>query len=386
MDKKIKGYTNTLEWEADFKPQRISVMSFTYADRDMFDCGGVEIGFLKELHGMQKYLRLHTSEKTSWHSVESEVIQPFGSEPAIRRKIEQSGNFMRVITDVLIKTAMSLEFLKIDTIRIRGEWEDITIYYQSLRENSEILSQKIDIKDIDEKEISFKAIPLAVVFTDKNGIQLEIGTGYDLWRWNNAARFSADSKFILKKEKNYILFERIPVLWKNEREMQKFNFRFSWYFAWGKKPLTEGKVQEKAANLLFQNNKLTGYQAGICDYKLDYANWPESARSSNSNEPCFSSRQTAKLLKDFLRKALSKLGDEDKSINLHEVSSHICVNSGHLERNKLETFIHWDYWDMMVFWEWANNFFVSNKKKFILNSNNPIMSFLPSSRGMSDSN
>jgi hypothetical protein len=383
VDKKISGFTNALEWEADFNPRRVTVMSFSYAGRDLFDCDGVEIGFLKEVHGMQKHLRFHTADKTSWYSVDSKVIQPFGPEPIIGRRIEQSGNFMRVTTDVLIKSAMALEFLKIDTLRIRGEWENITVYYQSSRESFYVLSKEIDIENIDNKRVLFETIPLAVVFTDKNGIQLEIGTGYDLWRWNNAARFYAENRFVIKKEKDYIVFERTPILWENEHEIKKFNFRFSWYFAWGKKSLTERKSKKKIATLLLQANKLAAYQAEICDYKLDYSNWPTATKSSNSNEPCFASRQTENLLKDFLRKTLPKMSERDKFICLHGVLPHICSNSGHMERNKPEIFVHWNYWNMMVFWEWANNFFASNDKKFaFITDSQSLLSYLPSFRGM----
>ncbi len=385
VDKKITGFTNALEWEADFKPRRVAVMSFCYAGRDLFDCEGVEIGFLKEFHGMQKHLRFHTADKTSWYSVDSKVIQPFGPEPVIDRKIEQSGSFMRVTTDVLIKSAMSLEFLKIDTLRIRGEWENITVYYQSSPEGFDVLSKEIDIKNIENKRVLFETIPLAIVFTDKDGIQLEIGTGYDLWRWNNAARFSSENRFVIKQEKDYIVFERTPILWDHEHEMQKFNFRFSWYFSWGKKSLLEKKTQKKITTLHIQDNKLTAYQSGICNYNLDYSNWPATTRSTNSNEPCFASRQAENLLKDFLRKTLPKMSERDKVICLCGVSPHVCSKAGHMERNKPETFVHWDYWDMMVFWGWANNFLANNDKKFaFIPDSQSLLSCLPSFRRMSE--
>lgn len=385
MNKNIAGFTNILKWEANFGQCLDNVMSFNYAGRRLFDCDGVEIGLLKEFHGIQKYLRVHTADKTSWYSVNSKVIQPFGSEPVIERRIEQSGNFMRVTTDVLIKSAMSLESLKIDTLNILGEWENITVYYQSSRESFDILAKEINFKSIDNKGILFETVPIAIVFTDKNDIQLEIGTGYDLWRWNNATRFCAKNRFIIKKEKDYIVFERIPILWKNEHEIQKFNFRFSWYFAWSKKSLAKKKTQKKPGILLLQDNKLTGYQFGICDYKLDFSNWPVTTKCSNSNNPCFTSRQTENLLKNFLRKTLPKMSERDKFICLHEVSPHICSNSRHMERkNILETFIHWDYWNMMAFWGWANNFFANDNKKFAFIPNNQsLLSCLPSFKGMS---
>lgn len=384
-DKRITGFTNGLEWEADFKSHRGSVMSFGYAGRELFDCGGVEIGFLKEFQGVQKHLRFHTADKIPWHSSDSKVVQPFGTEPVIGRKIEQAGNFMRVTTDVLIKSAMSLEFLKIDELTIRGEWENITVYYQPLLESFDILVKEIDIGNAEDRRISFKTIPLAVVFTDKNGVQLEIGTGYDLWRWNSSARFCAENKFVIKKEKDYIIFERTPISWENEHEIEKFNFRFSWYFAWGKKTLIKRKAQKEVTALMLHDNKLAAYQPGICRYKLDYSNWPEATKSSNSNEPCFASRQTENLLKDFLRKTLPKMSEKDKFICLHEVYPHICFNSGHMERNKPNAFVHWNYWNIMVFWEWANKFFANNGKKLAFVPNNQsLLSCLPSFKGMSE--
>ena len=384
-DKKVSGFANTLEWKADFKPRRVTAMSFSYAGRDLFDCDGVEMGVLKEVHGMRKHLRFHTADRTSWYSVDSRVIQPFGPEPVVDRRIEQSGNFMRVTTDILIKRTMTLEFLKIDTLKIRGEWENITVYYQSSQESFNILVKNIDIEKIDDRGVLFETIPLAVVFTDKDGIQLEIGTGYDLWRWNNAARFCAKSRFVIKQEKNCIVFERMPVLWDNKYEIKKFNFRFSWYFSWGKKSLTERKTKKLIATLLLQNNKLTAYQSGICDYKLDYSNCPEAAKSSNSNKPCFASRQTENLLKNFLRKALPKMSESDRVICLHGVSPHVCSNSGHMERNKPEIFVHWDYWNMMIFWEWANNFLANSDRKFVfIPDSQSLLSCLPSFRSMSE--
>lgn len=386
----LNGVTNKEKWFFEYKNTNKNTFSFSFAGRDIFESEGVELGFLKETQGLTKSVRPHYSEKTKWSSVDSETVLPFGSEPKIKRSCEQASNHFRVTTDVSVFSKIALESICVDSLKIKGEWKEIDTYCQKNLESQEIVKETISTEDLSTKGINFDYAPIAIVFRDENGIEVEIGTGYDLWRWNNSDRFAAKRLFSIKKEKGCILLNRKPLVWKSEYEISKFNFRYTWYFAWRKSDVedTEKKSspRRKTETLEIVNNKLVPANesfTSVANVSI-LANWPESACASNKTEPCFASRQTENLLKHFVRSTLTNnIKDREKKLTLRDVDPQICLKASHLERAKLQAFTHWDYFYVMAFWEWANRYLAISGRNFCITlKNDSILAELPSASGL----
>lgn len=391
MTTQLNGITNKEKWIFEYKHTAKNIFSFSFANKNIFESEGVELGFLKEAQGITKSVRPHYSEKTKWSSVDSKTILPFGSEPEIRRNCEQAGNHFRVTTDVSVFSKIALESICVDSLKIKGDWKEIDTYCQKdYLDSQEVVKATIVIENLSNKEIIFSYAPLAIVFRDESGIEIEIGTGYDLWRWNNSDRFHAQRLFSIKKEKGYILLERKPLIWNDEYEISKFNFRYTWYFAWRKfNPEEKEKKcssRRKIETLKIINNRLVPANesfASMANVSL-VADWPESSCSSNKVDPCFASRQTENFLKHFVRSTLTNnIKDREKKLTLRDVDPKICFKASHLERAKQEKFTHWDYFYIIAFWEWANKYLATSGRNFCITlKDDSILAELPSASGL----
>ncbi len=390
MTTEISGNTNKEKWVFKYRNTLKNIFSLNFAGRDIFESEGVELGVLKETQGIVKSVRTHYSEKTKWGSVDSETILPFGSEPKIKRKCEQAANHFRITTDVSVFSKIALESVSVDSLKIKGEWKEIDTYFQKKPDSQEIVKKTISVEKLNTEAIIFDYVPLVVVFKDENGVEVEIGTGYDLWRWNNSDRFNAKNLFTIKKEKSYILLDRKPLIWQEEHEISKFNFRYTWYFSWTKSVLDEkGKKsspRKKVETLEIVKNKLVPVNSdftSLSNVSL-LANWPDNACASNKTEPCFISRQTENLLKNFVRSTLTNnLKDREKNLTFRGVEPQICFKANHLERSKQDVFIHWDYFYIMAFYEWANRFLANSGRNFHISiKKDSVLAELPSAKGL----
>lgn len=391
MATELKGSTCKEKWLFEYKSSSKSIFAFSFAGREIFESEGTELGILKETQGICKAIRPHFSEKTNYCSVDSETVLPFGSEPRIRRKCEQAGNHFRITTDVSVFSKIAMKSLSVDSLKIKGDWKEIDIYIQKSFGSQEICKESLAIDKLSGKGISFSIVPIAVVFKDEAGIELEIGVGYDIWRWNNAERFNAKSAFSIRKQNDYIIFERKALIWESEYEASKFNFRYTWYFSWiksdSKTADKKGSARRKTETLQIKNNKLipeNNEYTSLANISIGQSSWPETASVSGLNVPCFASRQTENLFKDFIRSTLfNNIKDREKNLTLKDVEPHICFKASHLERASQSVFIHWDYFYIMAFWEWANKYLSGAEKNFhIAVKSDSIFAELPSAKGL----
>ena len=376
MSTELTGSTFKEKWSFSCKNSSKSIFSFFYAGNEIFESEGSELGVIKETSGLVKAIRPHFSEKTAACSVDSETLLPFGSEPRIKRKCEQSANHFRVTTDISIPAKIAVDSISVDSLKIKGDWTQIDIYSRKSINCPEISKETLSSDHISSKGLILGNIPMAIVLRNADGLEIEIGAGYDLWRWDNSARFKATASFTLKKQKNFILFERKPFLWKEDHEISKYNFRFTWYFAWGFAESEKSSTKRKSEMLEINNNKLIPVN-NSCSSLANVALPSEKLQ-------CFASRQTQNLLKDFIRSTLSNnLKDREKNLTLRSIHPQICSNPSHMERAKEEGFLHWDYFYIMAFHEWANRFLSDSGKKFhIAVTPDSILSALPSARGL----
>ncbi|HBM15224.1 MAG TPA: hypothetical protein DD381_02595 [Lentisphaeria bacterium] len=392
MTTELKGTTCKKKWFLNYKKSSKNIFSFSYADQEIFESEGVELGIIRENSGLTKAVRPHFSVKTAGCSVDSEILIPFGSEPRIKRKCENIANHFRITTDISVPSKIAVDSISVDPLKIKGDWTEIDIYTLNHQTSTKINKETFPVENLTSKGLSFKLIPIAVVFRNNDGLELEIGAGYDLWRWNNSQKFDAESIFVIKKLKDSILFERKPFVWKSDHEISKYNFRFTWYFSWVKfenKTLESKQSPKRKVEILdLINNKLAPVNtkfSSLANVALS-ENFPEAACSSSEPFPCFASRQTENLLKNYIRSTLSNnLKNREKNLTLRKIQPQICFKGSHLERAKSAHFAHWDYFYIMAFFEWANRFLSEADKNFhIAIDENSIMANLPSAYGLAN--
>ena len=194
-------------------------MLFKYNGFEILKNCGVELGILKEKSGFEEKCRLHQNDKNDWFWLETETRHPFGPEPLIRHKYEQAGNHIRVTTDIQISRQLQMENILIDNLSIPGKWKEIHIFDYE-KTSGEIYKKEHLVKDI--TEINLEHVPLVVLFIAEDGTRLEIGAGFDLWRWSINDLFDADACFIISKEtQGTLTFTRKVATWKNKFTIPK---------------------------------------------------------------------------------------------------------------------------------------------------------------------
>jgi hypothetical protein len=382
-------------WNAEFNIFGTGDMCFTYRGNALLKSEGIELGMLKETHGIEKICRSHSSSKTGWSWVETETFHPFGSEPVVKRKWEQAANHIKVVSDIIIRATMPVDHISIDSLKLFGQWSKVLIFSQLNSDSAEISIEELDLSNFVGKEIKFSHIPLVLLFTAEDGTELEIGAGYDLWRWHEAAsRFGGTEEFVLKGIDEGLLFDR-KILFQNESfELDKDNFRFSWYFAWGDVNDKKASVNCNSCILLTPSGKklVSNNSTENHVYCLDNAHWPLTAvvkknKKTGNNEhnyPCFCSRQTGNYLKSWFRSLYNKINDQDTDVYLCNADTHICFNASHMVRGKRKNLIHWDYIYLLGFWEWASKCLGYSDISFhIIFNSDSIFANLPSVRSLS---
>ncbi|HJO95636.1 MAG TPA: hypothetical protein QF753_19735 [Victivallales bacterium] len=374
-------------WEAEFDIAGTGDMAFSYNNRTLLKSRGTELGMLKELNGISEYTRTHTSEKTDWQWVDSKTIHPFGSEPVIKRKWEQASNHIKVVTDITLHSETPMKYMKIDTLEVPGKWSKILIIGQNSIDDLNISVKELDVASLEKNEYKFDCIPLVVLFKAEDGTMLEVGTGYDLWRWSHADRYEAECNYSLIFKSDGILFNRQPFVWNNDHAFPRINLRFTWYFAWGCE--SENSTADVAKNILeIRNKKMTVNKiTDTNSYKIDNSLWPKTAIAENNNSsivtPCFSSRQTGNLLKKWLRSLFPKVESTGENIILNNIDPGLCLNSSHMERGNNKNTLHCDYLYIMSLWEWANKYLGEFESNFLISiREDSLFKNLPSAKGL----
>jgi len=405
MSVKIQSDSGKKEaWIAEFNTLGAGDMQFLYNGKTVLKSEGIELGLLKEIHGIEKICRSHLSHKTGWSWVETETSHPFGSEPLIKRKWEQAANHIKVVSDIIIRAVTPMDHISIDSLKIPGKWNKVLIYSQLDTESTDIRIEEFDLSDFLGKEKKFNFTPLVLLFVAEDGTQLEIGAGFDLWRWHEAeSRLNGKIEFALKGTDEGIVFDRNVFFSEEEYEVGRDNFRFSWYFAWGNVndkassiannscsclvPSGKKLVSEKINKTLATSKEETElYNEVNHAYYLDNSKWPISAvvEGNENMFPCFCSRQTGNLLKSWLRSMYNQMKDQGSDIYLSEVDVHICSNSSHMIRGNRKKLIHWDYIYLLAFWEWANKYISESDAHFYITfSKDSSYLDLPSFKGLS---
>ncbi len=372
--------TKKSEWSMEFNNSGPGTAVFLFKHKKIFEFEGLTLGILKESGGIEKKCRPHFSEKNSSHRIETTTFHPFGSEPVIDRKWEQFSNYFSITTDLQIKYDFPLKELNVDTLKILGKWQTLKIFFYK-RENLSISVKNYNLADSKNK-IEFTEIPLLLVFENENGFQLEIGTGFDLWRWNCSKKFNVSKNFEILIEDDFIYLTRSPLTSQDEFIIQKNNLRFNWYFSWkNNHEIIKNESIPVKTKLIYDGKSLTTETKNNSSlvFELIHDN-----KNSSANELYYCSKQFFNVFKTWLRSFVNKLESQnDFTIIFILKEPHVCKNGSHVGRSGQETkFIHWDYDYIFKLSEWANRFLSSTNTTFTVTFESGIFNSIPSASAL----
>lgn len=323
------------EWRAEFSLAEETFMKFYLGGRLMADLEPVQINKQFEAQCLPKKARIH--QKIDGLSLEYDVsnLIPFGSEPEIHRDFYFTDGFARVIQDVSPGKHAAVEKLNLGRMSLPGPWSRIAVVRIAGAGKSFPELQWVKPDGKTDKVLFAEPFPfLAVILEAPDGKRFELGCGDDLWRWGisgELARCSAEFKVAVVGDS--VEIDRKPVLFDTENddtvEIEKRTWRFKWYFAWSDAPALEMSSDRK---------KII----------LDMADFTEEG----AKHSCVHSIFTRKKLRQTLRGIIANHTGAD--IVLTNTQAHICSRQSHLDNGSKKSFLHWDAWDLMELFTWAN--------------------------------
>ncbi len=326
---------NTDAWRAEFSLAEETLMRFYLGGRLMLCLKPLQINTQSEAQSLAKKARIHRKIDGLSLSYNASTLIPFGSEPEINRDFDFSDGFARVIQDINPGRQAAAEKLTIDSMTLPGPWSRIAVVRIPTAGKSFPQLEWIDLDGKADKVLFDESYPfLAVILESPDGKAFEIGSGDDLWRWGIAGDLpGCSAKFSVRAGKESAEIVRTPILFDTGSEdtskAERRSWRFKWYFAWS------GTALEKAAS---------GSERITLDM-LDFA-------EKDAKHPCMHAAFSRKKLRQALRGVIG--GKENADIVLINAGTRICAQKSHLDRSTRKNFLHWDAWDLMELFVWAN--------------------------------
>jgi len=287
----------------------------------------------------------------------SEGHFPFGAEIALRQNIRYAANHARITTDLRWKKGAALKKeLAIGSALLPGNWDRVLVFpadgklpaWQTLTAGT---------------FHRFSPLPLSLVFRNQHGQSLEIGTGDDLWRWQNGllAKAQTDAPCIeLNIQDDGILFKRLVSINPNEEEFfpEPRDYRFTSFLAWSAPALRQNTTapSEPVALEIRPGEGLSRKQLLECGstpcVSLDFSqlDLPRQAMHSLSQGYCWESKITQK----SVRKLIRQLADFSTTGFLQitgGLSPGLCDDPVHCSRKNKA--LHWDLSAILDLTSWT---------------------------------
>ena len=325
---------NTDAWRAEFSLAEETLMKFYMGDRLMLNLKPVEINKQSEAQCLPKKNRVHQKLDGLSLSYNISNLIPFGSEPRIDRDFHFADGFARVLQDINPGKHAAAEKLNLGAMSLPGPWSKIALVRVPGAGKSFPQLEWIEL-DEEAKDLFDESYPfLAIIAETPDGKRIELGCGDDLWRWGAAGNLAdCTAKFSVKGNKDSIEIVRNPIIFDTESkdavEVERRTWRFKWYFAWS---------DALALEMSSDREKIT----------LDMADFVEE----KVKHPCMHSIFSRKKLRQTLRGIFAN--NENTDIILTNTQAHICNQERHLDRSTKKNFLHWDAWDLMELFVWAN--------------------------------
>jgi hypothetical protein len=215
--------------------------------------------------------------------------------------------------------------------------------------------------------------PLALVFEQHDGRRVEIGTGPDVWRWEEGLEAGPEAgSYKVMLEADGLRLVREPLMTCLGHEPRPRPYRFQWYAAWAAPrgtaaaPAAVGGI----AVAVGENRKLSFAESPpeaepVLVWDCGRQSWPPAARAcpapaappavGEAVQPCFASDSAARLLRTLVRGLRGRFADGG-TLLVRGLAPALCFEPAHPGRRKgQDTMAHWDVGSLLDLGVWARN-------------------------------
>lgn len=195
--------------------------------------------------------------------------------------------------------------------------------------------------------------PPAVVFEREDGLFVEIGTGSDLWRWEECLGAGPENgSYKIFLEADGLRFDREPLMCCGEFEPVSRPYRYTWYAAWGRQlpqpEAPQGEPIRCAKGSLEAEFSIPSGARPAFTLDASAIAWPASACQAPSSLALASGRRPvpcleSSLVQKVLRRPIRRLRElPDGILVLKGLNPGCCWDAGHMEKNHRPFVSHWD--------------------------------------------
>lgn len=329
--------------------------------------------------------------------VETKGVFPFGNEIRFSQVCRYAANHARFTFDFnWPKNTEVKRHLGLGNLFLPGEWRRLLILPPAPPLGSAPKPAWREIPPASEENMMlghWHSPPLAVVFERPDGTRLEVGTGSDIWRWQNsfgAGPENGSYKIIL--EKDGIRFIREPLMCCAPFTPPARQVRFTWYMAWYGKSFAASKSTRADSPLSLDKSKklalpetLEANQA----FSIDLAalvvpaamrkslSAADFIRGKTSGTACWENNAANKMVRAFIRQLAAKY--DGGELRLKGLLPQLCFVPGHVDRKAENGIVHWDMGAILDLTTWIRR---TLGDAWTLRLENRLVESLPSLRGI----
>jgi len=304
-------------------------------------------------------------------TVVTEGYFPFGNEIKFAHTCRYAANHVRVTFDFNWPRGMTVKRrLGIGSMVFPGQWTRFFCVPPALHmaEGREPHWQTIPAWDGKPVMIGhWHRPPLAVVLERADGSAIEIGTGTDVWRWEQCMGLGPEcASYKLHLQEDGIEFVREPLMCCEEYAPDPREYRFSWYAAWRSSSWPKGAATASGSNPLILSP--SGIDAALPDDDelharclVDAPAFAESARRTASaldqarglrtDALCWQSPITQKAFRRGIRQIAAR--HSHGTLQVDGISAAPCWDPVHVHRRNVDVLAHWDVVPLLDMGVWT---------------------------------
>jgi len=304
--------------------------------------------------------------------VETSGFFPFGGEVRMRRVCRYAANHVRVTLDVDWPAGMEVRrHFSTGDLFLPGEWQRMLVVPPPPWRLSEGGWAPYELRlappaDDGERMIAhWHRPPLAIVLRRRGGVQVEVGTGVDVWRWQHALGAGAENgswKVLLSRQG--VRLVREPLMTCAGFAPAPRSYRFTWYAAWAgsgwSPPNASGAVPVKFA----ENGSpqapgeadapLLQFRVPEMPVRPEWRRAPamaEYVRGRRDAAPCWCAPPVQRRFRRFIRQLAARY--PRGVLILRGLEPGTCWDPAHVDRSDPDGTPHWDLPDLLAMAEWT---------------------------------
>ncbi len=392
----VLSHDNRL-WQATHCPQRLSGGNqVVLPGGDVVACdGGVRVDDLPPASAVLDRFRAYHRGGSA--VVESEGFYPFGNELRLSQSWRYAGNHVRITHDLNWPRDTRVDrHLSLGDVLLPGRWKRFYLLPPALH-----LAEGVNPgwRDIPADTPPGTMIghwhrpPLAIVCERDNGTRLEIGTGSDLWRWEQSLGAGPESgSYKLIVEADGLRFVREPLMCCLPFTPNRQIYRFKWYMAWWSPAFPAGRQLPAAERIRLDDQRraildlpagqppallldLSALPCPLTARRLPTR--PDFIRGIAAGTPCWESAAAQKVARAIIRQiaALPTPG----ILRIKGLLPQPCHTPAHVDRKAENGIVHWDVTSILELSVWMRRQLADG---WTMQAENRLAEILPSIQGI----